>query len=441
MNKPDVDVGTSDLLISRRGFLKKSAAAVLAAGAPAILTSYARGQGRTVKIGLATPRTGPLAAFAEADDFVLGAVRKLFSHGITIAGRNYPVQILDRDTRSNANRAAEIASQLIKSDKVDLILGADTPEVVNPVADQAEINGVPSITSVCPWQQFAFRGGKQMRTYEWNYHFFWGIEDLIQVYTRLWNALPNNKVIGVLWPNDIDGNQNADPEHGLAAKYRAMGFQIVDPGRFEPMADDFSAQISRFKQANVEILSGALSPPAFSTFWSQAAQQGFRPKIVTVGKATLFPAAVNALGERGLGLTTEVWWSPHHPFKSSLTGQSAAQLCAEWEKQTARPWTQPMGYKHALLEIAFDALRRTRNIDSPESIRDAVANTNLNTIAGHIRFGEAGAPTKNICKTPLVGGQWVRGKRFKYDLVIVNNDTFKAIHRQAALKPIVYQQS
>src|SRR6266496_1202070 len=112
------------------------------------------------------------------------------------------------------------------------------------------------------------------------------------------------------------------------------------------MNNDFTSQISAFKAVGAEIVTGNMIPPDFATFWSQAAQQGFKPKIVTVGKATLFPAAVQALGERGSGLTTEVWWSPYHPFKSSLTGQSAAQMCAQWEKQTGKQWTQPMGYKH-----------------------------------------------------------------------------------------------
>ena len=32
--------------------------------------------------------------------------------------------------------------------------------------------------------------------------------------------------------------------------------------------------------------------------------------------------------DRGAGLSSEEWWSPNHPFKSGLTGQSAAELCA-----------------------------------------------------------------------------------------------------------------
>ena len=41
-----------------------------------------------------------------------------------------------------------------------------------------------------------------------------------------------------------------------------------------------------------------------------------------------------------------------------------------------------------------------------------------------------------MAKTPLVGGQWVKGKKYKYELVIVNNDTAKNIPTQAKLKPM-----
>jgi branched-chain amino acid transport system substrate-binding protein len=83
------------------------------------------------------------------------------------------------------------------------------------------------------------------------------------------------------------------------------GFELTDTGRFQPFTDDFSAQISAFKQAEVEIVTGNLTLPDFATFWAQAAQQGFKPKIVTIGKALLFPSSIATLGERGDGLSTE----------------------------------------------------------------------------------------------------------------------------------------
>ena len=172
-----------------------------------------------------------------------------------------------------------------------------------------------------------------------------------------------------------------------------------------------------------------------ANFWSQAAQQGFRPKIVTISAALLFPAAVNALGgDRGVGLTTQINWSPGFPFKSGLTGQTSAQLCAQWEKETGKQWTQPIGHKHALFEVAIDVLKRTRNIDSPKSVADAIGTTNYNSIVGHLQW--PGQPFKNVCKTPLIGGQWVRGKKYKYDILIVNNMEAKEIPLQSPLKSL-----
>ena len=56
-------------------------------------------------------------------------------------------------------------------------------------------------------------------------------------------------------------------------------------------------------------------PPDFATFWSQAAQQGFKPKIVTIGKALLFPSVIASLGARGNGLSSEIWWTPDLPVQ------------------------------------------------------------------------------------------------------------------------------
>jgi len=92
--------------------------------------------------------------------------------------------------------------------------------------------------------------------------------------------------------------------------------------------------------------------------------------MATIGKAILFPSAVNALGGNlPEGLTSEVWWSPSHPFKSSLTGESAKDVCDAWTKETGKQWTQPIGFKYAGFEIASDVLRRTLTLDKKRSAR------------------------------------------------------------------------
>jgi branched-chain amino acid transport system substrate-binding protein len=180
-------------------------------------------------------------------------------------------------------------------------------------------------------------------------------------------------------------------------------------------------------------------PPDFTTFWNQAKQQGFTPKAASIGKAILFPQAVAALGDRGANLSSEVWWSPTHPFKSSLNGQSSGDLAKDFTAFTKRPWTQPIGFAHALFEIAADVLKRTSDPTKPDAVRDAVAATRLDTIIGRVEWSGANLPpfaAKNVCKTPLVGGQWRLKDGGGYDLVITDNKTAPNIPTGGKMEPI-----
>jgi branched-chain amino acid transport system substrate-binding protein len=197
------------------------------------------------------------------------------------------------------------------------------------------------------------------------------------------------------------------------------------------MNNDFSAQIAAFKKEGVEIITGVVIPPDAKTFLTQAKQQGFHPKVVTLGKALLFPTAIEALG--GDGLSTEVWWTPEHPFSSSLTKQSARQLADSYESTTKKQWTQCIGFVHALFEVAVDVLKRTKDLGNAGSIRDAIAATNIKTVVGEVKWGGAG-PFKNVCRTPLVLGQWNKGTKHKYELAIVNNQASPSIPASGKLK-------
>jgi branched-chain amino acid transport system substrate-binding protein len=390
---------------------------------------------RPIVIGYVSPQTGPLAAFGEADAFVIAAMQKQFSNGITVGGKTHPVEIVVKDSQSTSNRAGEVASDLILKNKVDVMLVASTPETTNPVSDQCELNGVPCISTVAPWQPWFFaRKGDPQKGFDWTYHFFWGLEDVIAAYTTMWQAVPTDKSVGGLFANDGDGNAWGDTKLGFPPVLSAKGYKLTDPGRFQPLTTDFSAQISAFKSASVQVVTGVPIPPDFKTFWTQAKQQGFKPKVASIGKALLFPSTIEAIGPTAINLSTEVWWTPHHPFRSSLTHQSSAELAAAYEASTHKQWTQPLGFAHALFEIAADALGRASDLEKKESIRDAIAATNLKTVVGTVAWGHG--PVKNVAKTPLVGGQWVKGKKYPFELVIVENATAPIIPKQATLLPL-----
>jgi branched-chain amino acid transport system substrate-binding protein len=380
----------------------------------------------TIKIGYVSPQTGPLAPFGEADKWVIEQMKAAFKDGLAIGGRKHDVQIVLKDSQSNPNRAGEVANDLILKEKVALVLTAGTPETANPVSDACELNEVPCVSSVVPWQPWFFgRKGDPAKGFNWTYHFFWGLEDVIANFTNGWKSVATNKQVGGLFPNDGDGNAWGDKEVGFPKPLADMGYTLTDPGRFQNGTQDFSAQIAAFKKANADIVTGVVIPPDAKTFLTQARQQGYRPKVITLGKALLFPGAIEALGDLGDGLTTEVWWSPSHPFTSSLTRQSAQALAGAYESSTKRQWTQPIGFAHALFEVAADAARRAKSAGNKD-LRDALAATSLDTVVGKVQWGGKG-PFRNVSRTPLVLGQWGKGAKHRFELTIVNNETYAAI--------------
>ena len=195
-------------------------------------------------------------------------------------------------------------------------------------------------------------------------------EDVIAVWpaSNMWGQLKTDKVVGALFPNDGDGNAWGDKVVGFPPVLDKLGYKLVDPGRYQNLTDDFTAQIAAFKKAECDIITGVVLPPDFTTFWNQALQQGLKPKIASVGKAILFPSAVEALGKNGNNLSSEVWWTPHHPFKSSLTGQSAQALSDAYEKSSGKQWTQPIGFVHSLFEVAVDVMKRTSDVGDNKAV-------------------------------------------------------------------------
>lgn len=404
--------------ITRRDFMKKGAVAVGAAmtssmALPKLVKPLLAADRDHILIGRPNPSTGPIAAFGEAtpwvDDKVLPLINKDGGFYIKEFKKKVPVKIKIVDTESSPTKAGEIASRLIVRDKVDLMVFFHTPDTVNPVSSICERSKVPGISLDAPLEPW-LEGGP----YRWVHHAFWSVEkDIVPVYTGMWEQVQTNKVVGVLMANDPDGVSWSAVFKKVGT---AMGYKFVDLGRFPYFNKDFSAFIDGWKKENVEILLGNTIPPDFATAWRQCQTLGFKPKVATIGKAILFPSAVGALGgDLPNGLTTEVWWSPHHPFKSSITGQSSKELCDEWTKDTGKEWTQPIGYKHAGYEIAANVLRRAQSIDK-ETIRKAIADTKMDTIVGPIKYNN-----ENYSRTPLVGGQWVKGTKFPWELKLVYN--------------------
>lgn len=377
-----------------------------------------------ILIGRPNPSTGALYEMGEVSPWVdENAIAQVNAEGgiyIKEYGKKLLVKIKLVDTESNFNNALDLATDLIFRDGVDLMVVMHTPDTVSPVAAVCERYGVPCVSTQCPVDPWLENG-----PYKWCFHAFWTIDSLADIFLGIWDKYSDqtSKVVGCLYPDDPDGN--AWPKV-FDKKLANKGYKTVNYEHFPYFTSDFSPAINLFKKENVDIITGVLIFPDWATFCRQAKRMGFNPKIVTMGKCILMPTAVNTLAEEGLnpdGWSSEIWWGPDFPFKSSLTGQSARELCDAWTESTGKQPTMVLGFVHAGFEIAIDALRRAQTLDK-EKLRKAIEDTDLDTVIGHIRFNQ-----DHYCETPLVGGQWRKGDSWPWELKIISNDNHPEIRR------------
>jgi branched-chain amino acid transport system substrate-binding protein len=288
---------------------------------------------------------------------------------------------------------------------------------------------------VVPWQAWYFgRGGKPGGPgFKFTFHFCFGVEQFANAYTHLWPQIETNKKVGVMWPNDADGNAIRE---NLGPMLTKAGYTIIDPGAYTDGTNDYSSQIARFKAEQCEIFNTFPIPPDFATFWQQAAQQSFKPKIAQIAKTGLFPSQVEALGELGPKLASGAYWTPTWPYSSALTKVSSKDLGEGYQTSSGKQWNQQLGPSLALFDAAAAALQAAADPKDKAALAKAIATLEVDTPVGHLAWGKG--PFPNVVATPIIGGQWVpaaAGSKFKLDFVLCENSSDPKVPVAAKLQP------
>ena len=434
--------------VTRRDLLKRAGvgAAGLAVSGTFVEPIWARAKtwdaSNTIKLGFVSPLTGPAAGFGEGDPYVISLARHAWRNGTTIDGKHYKVEIVDKDSQSDPAKAAQVANELIHSTGIDLMLTTSTPEVVNPVADACEAAGVPCVGTVDPWESFYYgRGAKPggPNPFRYSFLFSFGTAQFASAYEHLWPQVKTNKHVGVMYPNDTDGNAFRS---SLIPLLEHAGYKVFDPGGYQDGQTDYTSLISFWKQNDCQIFHCAPIPPDFTTCWKQAAQQGYTKmcRIAQLAKTGLFPSQIAASGKLGPLLASGAYWTPTFPYKSSLTGISSKEIGDGYTKKTGRQWNQQLGASLSLFDVAEAVLKKAGDPHDKSKVAASFKHLKVATPSGLLHWGTGGKhnPVPPVVTTPIIGGQWVhtkKGNRFPLDFVLCEHSDDPHVPIQAKLKP------
>jgi branched-chain amino acid transport system substrate-binding protein len=445
MDRQDADLRTTqDQPISRRSLLTGVGAGSLAVSAGGLLAACSSGlkgggttANGTINIGFITPLTGPLSGFASGDRYVLSQIKQssTYKNGLKIGSKTYKININVQDSQSSPTTAGQVAQKLITQDHVDLILTTSTRETTNPVAAACEKLHTPCLSTVVPWESwYVGLGGDPLhatKKLQYCTMFFFGLKEFQGCFVPMWNRIKTNKVVACQYPNDADGNAFRGRFELLI---KAAGYQVVDGGAYTDGASDFTSMITTFKNKNCELFSNCPLPPDFNTFWKQASQQNFKPKLATVAKVLLFPADTVALGPLVNNIATDSWWGPYMPNTSSLTGQTAKSLADGYQSQTGNQWVQSIGSSYSLFEVAREAFRAASDPHDAADVADKLHNVNYTGMCGALNFANGPAPGVAIIEP--VGVQWKKSAgKFPFEMKVVDNSLNAAVRVQEPLEP------
>ena len=177
---------------------------------------------------------------------------------------------------------------------------------------------------------------------------------------------------------------------GLPPAVEAAGYTYFLPDLYPVPTEDYTKYISDFKKNGCEICCGTITTPDFTNFWKQSIQQGYNPKVLTIGKALLFPQTLEAIGSIAYNATVEGVWHPSWPFKDSITGKTCQELADDYMAKTGEEWTAPIG-QYGKFEWAVDVFKRVTNLDDKEDIIEQVTHHQARHLPRPHRLHRSGA--------------------------------------------------
>jgi ABC-type branched-subunit amino acid transport system substrate-binding protein len=389
-----------------------------------IFSGCKKGPKEEIRVGVPAPLTGMYAGFGQGGVFGMkAAVDDINKDGgvfVKESNRKLPIRLIIVNTESDPQKAGTLAESLIVTDKVHfLAYGEEPPPMTAGISSIADRYKVPFVCTTGPMEPWM--GMRESVAGHWQYTWAAGIFAIATpsaagdfrakpgyTITDTWQAMlemfgnKTNKRVAVFASDDPDGIG----WYGLFPGFlKKLGYNVCGVEKkvgLAPMeTTDFSSIIKQWKDYKCEIIWGNAPGPFVGTLLRQCATLGFKPKMVSIGRAPLFYEDVNAWGgDIPLGVGVEIWWDPSFGDSPGIGGTTPQSLADRWAKETQKPLNRAIGPGYSLIQVLIDAIVRAGSLDR-EKVQAALAQTDLKTVRQRIKFDE-----NHFSRGPLVYGQW-----------------------------------
>ncbi|WP_306602032.1 ABC transporter substrate-binding protein [Geothrix sp. 21YS21S-2] len=356
-----------------------------------LVLSGCKPKGDELKIGVSAPLTGDISALGQSTRNAITLVQEEASAGLTLGGRQMKVRFIVEDDENKPESTATVFQKLISQDKVVAIIGSQSSKCSNAGAPIAEAARIPQVT---PWstnpnvtkgRKFIFRAC---------------FIDPFQgrVVAQFATGRLKSRTAAVVF--DVASDYNKGIAEVFRDEFTRLGGRIVGFETYNTKDTDFSAQLTKVKGANPEVL---FLPNYFNEVPLQVQQARKLGLTATIlgGDGWDNPELVKLGG----AVMDGAYFSNH--YSPDADSPVARTFIA---KYTARFKAVP----DAAAALTYDSARlllqavATAGKADPRAIRDALAATSgFQGVTGAISFAGTGDPVKGAVVIRIEKGKFV----------------------------------
>ncbi len=325
-----------------------------------------------ISIGVVLPVTGRLASTFGVP---IGTGFELALEEINnsqLGGRS--IKFIIADDRSTVEGAVDAYNKLIHQDGVPVILGPATSSAAKAAFPIAQENGVVAFSPTSAARGLSAIGDFVFRA-------ALTTDVLIPSGIETTSAKLGYKTAATLY--DESDVFSTDSDEAVREAFAANGIEVLITETFQGGDTDFTAQLTRIRDANPDIIFISSLSPEKPGILMQGRELGI-PNSVPFVMRTLTIADAEAAGEAAEGAITFVGWAStaDTPGNSAFVQNYSAKYGVEPSNYAARAY--------AGLHILAEAIANAPSAEST-AIRDALANiTDFDTVFGKFSFNAVG---------------------------------------------------
>ncbi len=310
--------------------------------------------------------------------------------GIKVGDKTYKVEIKYYDDQSDAATSAKLYEKLITEDNIKLLLGPYSSGITLAASAVSERYQVPMVAAHAAATTVFDRGFKYL---------FATLTPVDQYTSNIIKmaseSSPRAQRVALIHENALF------PKVGIEAAERqakAAGLEVVYKEAYPTGTKDFSAMLSALKARNPDALIVAGYTGDMIVLARQTSEQQVSLKMFGFLLGPTLRGFVEALGPKAENLLEPVQWSSNMPWKDEIFGWTAAQYAELCQKEYGHVCDYHPPQSTAALEVYQRAIEKAGSLD-PQKVRDALAQTNVMTAYGPIKFNDKG---QNVAKSMTV---------------------------------------